>query len=539
MKPYYNSVKGNKIHTIDEFKGYCRKATPAENQMTDMQNMTLDNYPALSSRMPRRIAKKLTRPHGLYAHNGLWWVDGTTLYRNGVAIYSELTDTDKRFCSMGAYLIIMPDGIVVNTDDVNYPCENMISSQLITGTIFYFSDINGNDAEAESGYLKMNMPIEFLHKDDYIEIIDGDELLNGWHRICEIINSEDGSYIVIDYNHSELPTQTSFKISRGFPQNDFMVSVENRLWCCSSVNHEIYASGLGSPFNWNRFEGISTDSYAATVGSTGDFSGACSLYSYAFFFKENCYHKVYGSYPSEFVVAQDTIKGIAEGSGNSIAYIKNGVCYLGTDGFYYFGGSTPTFISEDLGRVRYSDAVGGSLHDKYYVSCMEETSAKDGGTTKSPVLLCYDFDSRRWSKIDSLRITHFATYDNLLYALSSQGEILCFDDGETGYGYGDNESEGVFEWYAEFDALADKPYQAKYLKRVFCDVDVISGNIQIEVSYDGAKWINRYESTKLGRQTIVVPCSTVRCSRCLLRIRGSGDIVIHSISKEFEEGGFV
>lgn len=531
MLPYFSGKTKSKKH-ISSFIGYTKQAVTKENQIVDMRNMCFDNYPAISVRKPRRIAKTLTKPNGLYAGDNLYWVDKTTLFKDGIEVCT-VADSQKSFVSMGAYIIIMPDGIVVNTADNTYgymdTCHNVQSVSL------HFCDINGENCDEPSGYLKLYCEPSFVSVNDYLRIYDCDESLEGWHRVCAI-NRADASnsiaFIAIDFEGESIPTNTAMKIGRDFPSMDYMVEVENRLWGCSSQNHELYASGLGSPFNWHRYEGISTDSYAATVGSQGDFTGAATLYSYAYFFKEGCIHKVYGSKPSEFCISQYSAKGVAGGSEGSIAYVNGGVCYHSSDGFYFFQGSTPVCISGDLRGARYHNAVAGSINNKYYVSAFEEETANSSNS----VLLCYDFNTDLWAKLDNVRITQFALYKGLLYGLSSQGEILCFDDGDRNLGVGESVCEDDFEWFCTLDGLLQNPYNAKYLIRLTVDIEVEKSAI-FEVSYDNDVWTRVYETRQKGRQIAAIPCSPSRCQKMKLRIRGGGSGIIYSITKTFDMGG--
>lgn len=66
MLPYFSGKTKSKKH-ISSFIGYTKQAVTKENQIVDMRNMCFDNYPAISVRKPRRIAKTLTKPNGLYA----------------------------------------------------------------------------------------------------------------------------------------------------------------------------------------------------------------------------------------------------------------------------------------------------------------------------------------------------------------------------------------------------------------------------------------------------------------------------------------
>ena len=55
--------------------------------------------------------------------------------------------------------------------------------------------------------------------------------------------------------------------------------------------NELYACKLGDFKNWNCFLGISTDSYVASVGTDGPWTGAVTYLGNPIFFKETCLHK--------------------------------------------------------------------------------------------------------------------------------------------------------------------------------------------------------------------------------------------------------
>ncbi len=69
---------------------------------------------------------------------------------------------------------------------------------------------------------------------------------------------------------------------------DFVCEWNNRLWGMLLQKHELYASALGDPANWNVFEGTSQDSYILTIGSTGEFTGICAYGGGLLLFKRNC-----------------------------------------------------------------------------------------------------------------------------------------------------------------------------------------------------------------------------------------------------------
>ena len=111
-------------------------------------------------------------------------------------------------------------------------------------------------------------------------------------------------------------------IKRTVPDMDFYTVSENRLWGCSSKNHEIYASKLGSFRNFNCFDGVSSDSCAATIASDGDFTGAITYLGYVMFWKENAVYKVYGNRPSNFQIVEGMLRGVAKGCGKSLCIVN-------------------------------------------------------------------------------------------------------------------------------------------------------------------------------------------------------------------------
>ena len=114
--------------------------------------------------------------------------------------------------------------------------------------------------------------------------------------------------------------EQSVSIDRTVPDLDFICESNNRLWGCKygiengQVVNEIRASKLGDFRNWSCFMGISTDSYAASIGTDGAFTGAISQRGYPVFFKENAIHRVSGSSPSSFSIQTTNARGVQTGS---------------------------------------------------------------------------------------------------------------------------------------------------------------------------------------------------------------------------------
>ena len=164
--------------------------------------------------------------------------------------------------------------------------------------------------------------------------------LNGSHIVIKAYSLEgaaDVKRFVINGIVSEKKKITSgtFTMKREIPQMDFVVQAQNRLWGCryhdaesyqdKSIN-EIYACKLGDARNWNVFQGLSTDSYTASCGTMGKFTGAANVNGYPVFFKENCYHKVHISSSGAHQITDKAVQGVQDGCGGSVTMIDD-ICY--------------------------------------------------------------------------------------------------------------------------------------------------------------------------------------------------------------------
>ena len=105
-------------------------------------------------------------------------------------------------------------------------------------------------------------------------------------------------------------TESSITIERKAPELDVIFEHENRLW--GAKGKEIFASKLGDPFNWNCFEGLSTDSYYLQTQDKGEITAGIS-FGYPRFFREDSMTTVYGSMPSAFQVKNTGLAGVKSG----------------------------------------------------------------------------------------------------------------------------------------------------------------------------------------------------------------------------------
>lgn len=94
---------------MENFQGLNRLETISLYEFEDMENLSSDSYPSISPRGSRELIRTLTKANGYLIYEGNhYYVDGTTLYKDGVA-KGTVTDSEKQLVIFNDYLLIFPD----------------------------------------------------------------------------------------------------------------------------------------------------------------------------------------------------------------------------------------------------------------------------------------------------------------------------------------------------------------------------------------------------------------------------------------------
>lgn len=578
------------------FGGYNHQISCQEGQFFDMKNMTSNYFPILSPRNKRGIVKTFSNPQGILDKEDLWWVDDKTLYKNGEKVELEgvtLTeDAPKTLEKMGAYIIIMPDKIWVNTNPKNEEIEcgymeNKVTAKNITLTICEASGkkIDWHDAE----YYKQNPPkdndymltvnadgkpslkiysastsiwmtvassyvqIEAegigkgFEKEDGIRIsgyltekmdalkniLINDEGDNLYSTNTYIIDKTDNAITIPgiyrnavdeDEDYSEL----ELTIERKVPDMEYITECNNRLWGCSKDGHEIYCCKLGDVKNWNCFRGSSTDSWAATVGSDGKFTGAITYLGYPMFFKEDGLIKISVSAVGGHQTKETKCRGVQRGSHRSLAILNEVLYYKSSTGVCSYNGSLPYSISDEFGEVRYYDAVAGAIGDKYYIS-MKDVNGEY-------TMFAYDSRNGVWCKEDNTKVFSFCRYKDELYYVDANDNTMKSIGGTSLFD--SKESEKNIDWYVESGAIGYSSPDNKYVGRITLRITLEFGtNVDFFLQYDSmGEWEHKFNMSGKGTRTFSVPIIPKRCDHFRYKITGKGGCKIHSVSKTIEEG---
>ena len=562
---------------LTSFGGYNHNPRISEGEFYDMKNLTSDRYPVLSPRSPRGIYAEPASPQGLLARDGLCYVDGSAFVMGDERFELNLSvapqDCPKQLVSMGAYVIILPDKKFINTmnaadrGDIEavFDSTQPVTIQLCTArgeslqavpsptppenpeNLSWWIDTAASPhvlkqwsaehklwVSVESTYVKIQTPGigQPFSRQDGITLTgiadQGLKDLNGSHVILE----KGDDYLILTGIAPQAATQTqSIRVQRRMPRLDFVTESGNRLWGCrygldengQQVN-EIYASKLGDFKNWNCFQGLSTDSYAASCGTDGPFTGAVTHLGYPLFWKENCVHKVYGSYPAQYQIQDTACRGVQPGCQGSLAIVNETLFYKSRSGICAYDGALPKDISYPLGTIPYSGAVAGSIGSKYYIS-MEDSLGQGH-------LFVFDTGKGMWHREDDLRVLAFCSHGGELYCIDSASRniLALLGSGEP--------YENEVAWMAETGELGLNDPDRKYISRMQIRMSLEPGSqVDIYARYDlSPEWIHlaRVHSTSLG--SFSVPIRPRRCDHMKLRFVGTGMGRIYAWAKTIERG---
>ena len=400
--PYKDEIR--KART-EVFGGYDHNIGAGDGTIWDEENMTADWYPVMGTRVPRYTVRTISDPRAFYALEGLWWVDGTGLYHDGVRV-TTVTAGEKQFAAMGQRLIIWPDKIVVRADthEVKQLEKTVSASCVIRDGTYAGEEAAGNTIYA-SGITWAN----------YFKVGDGVTISGAYHsgnNKTTVVREIEGNELRFYENVFENEGPVTLTLKREAPDLDFICANENRCWGCKGDT--IYASKLGDPTNWNVFDGISTDSYAVDAGSEGSFTACCSYLGYPVFFKEEHIYKVYGSRPSNFQLMGSATMGVKEGSHRTLAIAGETLYYLSRSGIVAYAGGVPENIGKAFGTDRFSGGAGGSDGLKYHVVMI----GPDGYEH-------FVWDTRRamWHREDTLGVIGFAFSNGELWMLGTDGKL--------------------------------------------------------------------------------------------------------------------
>lgn len=504
------------------------------------------------------------KPLGLIAKDALCYVDGRDFVINEYRVDMGLNEEQKQLISMGAYVIILPDKKYINTKDLTdygnieasyRSLDSDVTFHLCTAEGAAYEDMTVSSAEPESPanmalwidtsttphtlkqwaessgmwvsiattYIKISatgIGAAFNQYDGVtISGVKSDKLQD--LNASTVILDCDDDYIMVTGILDEVITQTAEEgavtIERKMPLMDFVVEHGNRLWGCrygvadnGEVVNEIYGSKLGDFKNWQCFMGLATDSYAASCGTDGQFTGAITHLGHPLFFKENCVHKVYGNYPANFQIQTTACRGVQKGSHNSLAIVNEVLYYKSRSSVCAYDGSLPVEISAAFGEIHYKNAVAGGHSNKYYIS-MQDTAGVFH-------LFVYDAAKGMWHKEDNLHADAFCSCDEELYCIEhGTGKIIAMLGSGT-------KNTALVPWMVETGEIGITSPDMKYISRLTMRMSMdIGAEVRVYARYDfSEEWELIYALHGDNLRSFSIPVMPKRCDHMRLRIEGEG-----------------
>lgn len=571
----YPRLSGGRVKqsSIDRFYGYDCRPGAAEGSFSDTENLSNELFPLLSTRMPRGDMGPLENCQGLISKDALIWVSGGRLYVNGEATeLCGMSEGEKQLVGMGAYVCIFPDKLYYNTADptdlgsmeAHWSFQGSMSCVMCDsegeeyagaqwsesapdkpadgalwvssdGSLHRYSGINGMWLEIESVYAKLSfasqgkLPALFARY-DAVELecpqlpwLEGSKLI---YAIGGSAEEPENDYIVVISDRAR--ERTSFEGSAGLhrrvPDMDYVCQCENRLWGCRYGNdgtkniNELYACALGDFKNWEQFMGLSTDSWRASAGSDGQWTGAAAYLGAPLFFKEDRIHRIGISALGAHQVSELPARGVQRGSHKSLQLVGDTLYYKSPGEICAYQGGFAQGVSAALGDGRYHSAAAGALGESYCISML------DGGGKRQ--LFVYDTAKGLWMRQGELDAEYFARW---------QDELCCTAGGRLiALGGSLGEKEKSFSWYARSGILAAGKSGQKYISRLILRLAMEKeAETELFVEYDSSgewEFAGRIKSSRAG--SVELPLRLHRCDHLRLELRGRGGMKLFSLTRE-------
>lgn len=577
---------------IIEFKGLNRRTTVEEGEMSDMLNLSSDNYPVLTQRKPRgqmELPEGVIRPLQLMPRFDK--IAMTALTEDGIRFYydgelvPEVTDLGDStlMVAINNRVCFFPEKKCIDITRLGVQ-SGTYRSLAASVSIAVDTEISINNTDARITLFAGHD----LRPDDAINIngVIGYTPQGGSATTMPVSISaaiED----VVNTNTIVLPRETFIEMTgegatavtlkaqstivRPVPDLDHVIEWNNRLWGCNSNDNTIYACKLGDPFNWNYYQGTSMDSYYAEQGTDGVWTGKAVYSNHLIFFKENSMCRIYGTAPSNYQITNSDVFGVEAGSRQSVVTINDTVFYKSKIGIMAYSGGIPYCISDGI-NTEFINVTAGTEKRKYYASIQ---------TPNGYELIVFDTEKGLWHKEDDTRFRSCATIGDMLYYVEYEDDLLVCSEhlpcskwllcgnGDTVGTVGivnplePSESPDGIRWRAVFgpfdEYLEEHKIYSKLALRIknqyedesyiYTDTgDVLQTDTGLELCID--KPVSVYISIDEGDWELVetyspprtkgdfIPIIPRRCDRYSVKIEGEGRCEIKTLTRRVRRGSF-
>lgn len=314
------------------------------------------------------------------------------------------------------------------------------------------------------------------------------------------------------------------RIERTVPDMDIIFGHENRLW--GAKGKEIFASKLGDPYNWNCFDGLSTDSYYLQTQDKGEITAGIS-FGYPRFFREDSMTTVYGAMPSAFQMQVTAIMGVKKREKLSLASVGGRLLWLSNNGMVLYDGDNVYLQDQVFGNWEMTSVLAQSDAARCYVKADIRSDPSAEGATMT-ALFCYDANLGLWTKEDDPGIKSMTYMDGKIYAISETKVIVIGGEGD----------EDEVASYAEFGDFTDGSPNRKAVSKLQLRLEVAEGaSLAVKIRYDSSgDWLTVKTVAAGKKRSVYLPVLPHRCDHYRLRLEGVGDWTLYSMARELYVG---
>lgn len=313
------------------------------------------------------------------------------------------------------------------------------------------------------------------------------------------------------------------------PDFDYICSSQNRLWGCSSRYRNIYASALGDPTDFDRYQGDSLDSYAVPVGTAGDFTGCIALNNFVLFFKQHTIHKMLGSYPAEYALYTYDYDGVSESNWGSLISCDGTAVFIAEHGIQTYAGASTGTLSKELGEGNMYDARAGYNGEKYMLYFRDED---DGDHS-------YEYDMRYglWLEKDFGHVLDYAHLGDKDYVLIEEEATNTIYQLNTGVDLADD-WEITYREFIEMATASKSSGSMMFEKKRYTDILFnielpVGSNIVAEIFGTDGIWHEAARMDGSANGSSVFKVRTPRVDRLSLRLTGHGPVKMLGIERDF------
>lgn len=593
----YTQYQSRDRQMTNTFYGLDKGKRIRDGAWNDMLNMTCDDYPVAATRDKRMLLTKGAAEDDPLINGAI-----TSAVKNYIPGLGESIVT-----AMKAGNTVHVNASGDNDDiDVNFPGDDQTLLNFGKNTFAYpamkyiewngtgtgkvsavYESVEGFTAHKDSEDDSMIVFSEYNNHEAFVaflaKIKKGDALrvilrgVGGYeakasYNVEEVNTTQNWFTVRGNFSSESAITVADGTIERRSPTFDFAVECRNRIWGCrygenddGEFVNEIYGSALGDPLNFFVYEDTAADSFTASVGTGGKWSGIGVIDDYVVFFKEDRYYILSGTEPP-FRLREVQAEGVQLGSHKSVCAIGGYLYYKSNHGIMRMStDSLPVCISEELGKDEYYKAIAGTDGRKYFLQVNDKLA--DFMLPYKRDLFVYDTRNGLWTREKELsfELAGIVRDENEVLALGYHTEtrriqpedievtVYLLDGAYLGNvgvdALGTVSAAGVimavdeepdFTWHAETGLLGLGDPDEKIARMIQVRAKTAFGaRLRCEISYnDSNEWTKIYNEIREATTTHVISHKPgVRCDTFRLRFSGAGACDIYSITITTEGAG--